>query len=61
MAALARNLRPEMAALGAETRATAQNLRSEMQTFRFQVIAAVALMLLAHLGGVWGIVAVHAP
>jgi hypothetical protein len=54
MAALAQNLRTEI-------EATAQNLRAEMQTFRGQVIAAVALMLLVHLGGVWGIVAAHAP
>ena len=36
-------------------------LRAEMQTFRWQVIAAVALMLLIHLGAVWGIVATHFP
>jgi hypothetical protein len=32
-----------------------------MQIFRRQVIAAVALMLLVHLGAVWGIVATHFP
>jgi len=48
------NLRTEMQALGSQ-------LRTEMQTFRWQVIAAVALMLLIHLGGVWGIVAAHLP
>jgi hypothetical protein len=54
MAALGSQLRTEMAALGAE-------LRSEMQTFRWQVIAAVALMLLVHLGAVWGILAANLP
>jgi hypothetical protein len=48
------NLRTEMQALGSQ-------LRTEMQTFRWQVIAAVALMLLIHLGGVWGIMATHLP
>ena len=36
-------------------------LRAEMQTFRWQVIAAVALMLLIHLGAVWGLLATHLP
>jgi hypothetical protein len=40
---------------------TTQNLCAEMQTFRWQVIAAVALMLLVHLGAVWVIVAAHVP
>jgi uncharacterized protein YukE len=39
----------------------AGTLRAEMQALRWQVIGAVALMLLVHLGAVWGIVAVHAP
>jgi hypothetical protein len=38
-----------------------QELRADMQTFRWQVIAAVALLLLVHLSAVWGIVAAHAP
>lgn len=63
--ALAHNLRTETEALAhnlrTEMRTTAQNLRSEMQTFRWQVIAAVALMLLVHLGAVSGIVAAHTP
>jgi hypothetical protein len=54
MAPLAQNLRTEL-------EATAQNLRAEMQILSRQVIAAVALMLLVHLDGVWGIVAAHAP
>jgi hypothetical protein len=54
MQALGSQLRTEMQALGSQ-------LRTEMQTFRWQVIAAVALMLLIHLGGVWGIVAAHLP
>ena len=65
MAALAQNLRTELETaaqnLRTEFEATAQNLRAEMQTLRWQVIAAVALMLLVHLGGVWGIVAAPAP
>jgi len=59
------NLRTEMQALGSQLRTEMQalgsQLRTEMQTFRWQVIAAVALMLLIHLGGVWGIVAAHLP
>jgi hypothetical protein len=47
-------LRTEMAALGSE-------LRTEMQSFRWQVIAAVALLLLVHLSAVWGIVAANVP
>ena len=54
MHALASELRTDMRGLGAQ-------LRTEMQTFRWQVIAAVALMLLIHLGAVWGIVAAHLP
>jgi len=55
------DLREESAALRAEMRSESAALRSEMQTFRWQVIAAVALLLLIHLGGVWGIVAAHTP
>jgi hypothetical protein len=54
-------LKAETQALRTETAALAQNLRTEVQTLRWQVIAAVALMLLVHLGAVWGIVAAHAP
>jgi CHASE3 domain sensor protein len=52
MQALGSELRTEMQALGSE-------LRTEMQAFRWQVIAAVALLLLVHLSAVWGIVAAH--
>jgi hypothetical protein len=52
MATLGSQLRTEMATLGSQ-------LRTEMQTFRWQVIAAVALLLLVHLSAVWGIVAAH--
>jgi hypothetical protein len=65
MAALGSELRTEMHALGSELRtelkAQGTELRAEMQTFRWQVIAAVALMLLIHLGAVWGIVGAHSP
>lgn len=46
--------------LNARMDGLAGTLRAEMQAFRWQVIGAVALMLLVHLGAVWGIVAVHA-
>jgi hypothetical protein len=55
------DLRHEAGNLRTEMQALASQLRTEMQTFRWQVIAAVALMLLIHLGGVWGIVAAHLP
>lgn len=65
MKALGSELRTEMKALGSELRgemkALGSELRGEMQTFRWQVIAAVALLLLIHLGAVWGIVAAHVP
>jgi chromosome segregation ATPase len=51
---LGSELRTEMHSLGSE-------LRTEMQTFRWQIIAAVALLLLVHLSAVWGIVAAHVP
>jgi hypothetical protein len=55
------NLRTEMQALRSALTADMKGLRLEMQTFRWQTIAAVALMLLVHLGAVWGIVAAHVP
>jgi hypothetical protein len=55
------DLRHEAGNLRTEMQALASQLRTEMQTFRWQVIAAVALMLPIHLGGVWGIVAAHLP
>ena len=61
MDALGSQLRAEMSALGSGLRTEMNGLRTEMQTFRWQVIAAVALMLLIHLGAVWGIVAAHLP
>ena len=61
MHALGAQLRTEMGALGSGLRIEMNGLRTEMQTFRWQVIAAVALMLLIHLGAVWGIVAAHLP
>jgi hypothetical protein len=58
-------LRAEIQSLGSELRtgmqALGSELRTEMQTFRWQVIAAVALLLLVHLSAVWGIVAAHVP
>jgi len=47
--------------LNARMDGLAQSLRAEMQAFRWQVLGAVALMLLVHLGAVWGIVAAHMP
>jgi hypothetical protein len=66
------DLRHEAAALRKETQTLGAGLRTEMaglstelmvavQTFRSQVIAAVASMLLIHLGAVWGIVGAHLP
>jgi hypothetical protein len=59
--ALRSELTADMQALRSELTADIRALRSEIQTFRWQTIAAVALMLLVHLGAVWGIVAAHVP
>jgi hypothetical protein len=47
--------------LNARMDGLAGTLRAEMQALRWQVIGAVALMLLVHLGAVWGIIAAHVP
>ena len=61
MRALRIELCAEMRALRielcAEMRAICIELKAEMR----QVICAIALMLLVHLGGVWAIVAAYAP
>lgn len=36
-------------------RAEMAGLRADMRAFRWQIIAAVAVMLVAHLAGVWGL------
>jgi CHASE3 domain sensor protein len=63
MQALGSELRTEMralrSALRTEMRALGSELRTEMQALRWQVIGAVALLLLVHLSAVWGIVAAH--
>jgi hypothetical protein len=59
--ASAQEVRSELKVETQALRTEMGNLRTEMQTFCWQVIAAVAVMLLVHLGGVWGIVAAHAP
>ena len=61
MQALRSEIGADMQALRSEMRSDIGAIRAEMQTFRWQVIAAVALMLLIHLGAVWGIVAAHLP
>ena len=56
------DLRHEVATLRAEIHSLVGSaLRTEMQTFRWQITAAVALLLLVHLSAVWGIVAAHVP
>jgi hypothetical protein len=55
------DLQHEAATLRAEIHSVGSELRTEMQAIRWQVIAAVALLLLVHLSAVWGIVAAHVP